>query len=353
MFEFLSRPVARVIIAFPLAATFALSACSDSATAPVSPTTTSPAAPVPAPTPAPAAPVSSGSGSVLVGAALWTDPASQARATANAWRSSRPADAAELDKIAGQPQARWFGDWNADIAADVRATTNASTAAGAVPVLVAYNIPDRDCGGYSGGNAVSTAAYQKWISAFASGIGSSRAVVVLEPDALAGMDCLSAADQQTRIALIAYAVNVFAKLGATSVYIDAGHPSWQSAATMAARLTAAGIANAAGFSLNVSNFIGDDDNVSYGRQLSALVGGKHFIIDSSRNGLGATADMQWCNPAARALGRRPTTNTDMDGVDAFLWIKTPGESDGSCNGGPAAGVWWPEYALGLAQRAAY
>ena len=34
-----------------------------------------------------------------------------------------------------------------------------------------------------------------------------------------------------------------------------------------------------------------------------------------------------------------------------LWIKTPGESDGECHGGPAAGAWWPTYALGLARRA--
>jgi endoglucanase len=40
-------------------------------------------------------------------------------------------------------------------------------------------------------------------------------------------------------------------------------------------------------------------------------------------------------------------------LDALLWIKAPGESDGSCAGGPAAGVWWPAYALGLARRAAF
>jgi endoglucanase len=38
-------------------------------------------------------------------------------------------------------------------------------------------------------------------------------------------------------------------------------------------------------------------------------------------------------------------------VDAYLWIKRPGESDGSCHGGPPAGAWWPDYALGLARRA--
>ena len=38
-------------------------------------------------------------------------------------------------------------------------------------------------------------------------------------------------------------------------------------------------------------------------------------------------------------------------VDAFLWIKTPGESDGTCSGGPAAGKWWGEYALGSCRGA--
>ena len=52
----------------------------------------------------------------------------------------------------------------------------------------------------------------------------------------------------------------------------------------------------------------------------------------------------------RALGSPSTTETSDSHVDAFLWIKTPGESDGACNGAPAAGVWWGDYALGLAQR---
>jgi cellulase/cellobiase CelA1 len=38
---------------------------------------------------------------------------------------------------------------------------------------------------------------------------------------------------------------------------------------------------------------------------------------------------------------------------SYFWIKRPGESDGTCNGGPPAGQWWADYALGLAQRAAY
>lgn len=291
--------------------------------------------------------------SVLVGAPLYVDPNSSARATADAWRTSRPADAAQMDKIASAPQAVWFGNWNADIAASVSAASAAITSSGAVPVFVAYNIPQRDCGGYSGGNTTAASEYKTWIDGFARGLGVRRAAVILEPDALAGMDCLSTADQQTRLSLLSYAVRAFKALGGTSVYIDAGNPRWHSPATMADRLRQADIADAAGFSLNVSNFYTDDENIAYGQQLSALVDDKHFVIDASRNGLGPTSDNQWCNPDGRALGRRPTTSTGIDRLDAFLWIKSPGESDGTCNGAPAAGTWMPEYALGLAQRAAY
>jgi Cellobiohydrolase A (1,4-beta-cellobiosidase A) len=94
------------------------------------------------------------------------------------------------------------------------------------------------------------------------------------------------------------------------------------------------------------------DNITYGTAISSSVGGKHFVIDTSRNGLGATADSQWCNPDGRALGTAATTTTGNSLVDAFLWLKRPGESDGTCNGGPNAGGWWADYALGLAQRSA-
>lgn len=283
---------------------------------------------------------------------FYIDQASKARKTADSWRATRPTDAEQMEKIASQPMAKWFGSWNStsSIRNDVAAAVSSISGSGSVPVFVAYNIPQRDCGGLSGSNTLTVDGYRTWISEFARGLGQSPAVVILEPDALAAMSCLSDADQRTRVDLIEYAIDALRIDAGAKVYLDAGHARWQSVATMASRLAAAGIASAAGFSLNVSNFISDADNVAYGEQLSAAVGGKHFIVDSGRNGLGPTSDMQWCNPDGRALGRRPTTRTGNPLVDAFLWIKTPGESDGACNGNPASGTWMPEYALGLASR---
>jgi endoglucanase len=281
------------------------------------------------------------------GARLYVDPASAAKRQADQWRRSRPQDAALMDKIASQPIAQWVGGWNVDIGNDIATAVSRITGGGALPVFVAYNIPGRDCGQYSAGGANGSNAYKRWIRDFANGLGGQRAVIILEPDALAGMDCLSRSLQEERLNLIHDAVRVL-KQRRAAVYIDAGHARWVNPDEMANRLNRAGIADADGFSLNISNFLGNSVNIAYGTEVSKRVGGKHFIIDTSRNGLNADRAGNWCNPTGQRVGTRPTTHTGNPLVDAFLWIKTPGESDGTCGGGPAAGKWWAEYALGLA-----
>lgn len=300
-------------------------------------------------TPAPPVPVGS---NPIAGATFWVSPTSHARDQANEWRETRPADAAQIDKIAGNAHAKWFGEWSGNVESSVDDYVSTVTATGAVPVLVAYNIPQRDCGGLSGGGGASASEYRGWMSSFAKGLRGRTAIVILEPDAIANMDCLSSADRATRNALMQHAVRDLKAEGRTAVYLDGGNPRWHSASEQAARLRAVNIAGADGFALNVSNFFSSSENISYGSRVSALVGGKHFIIETSRNGLGPAADGQWCNPTGRALGTPATTETGNSLVDAFLWIKAPGESDGACNGAPDAGEWWAEYALGLAQRSA-
>jgi endoglucanase len=282
---------------------------------------------------------------------FYVNPYSNAKQTADSWRSTRADDAYQMDKIANSPEAVWLGGWSGDIKSAVANKISAAKSQGAVPVFIAYNIPNRDCGSYSSGGVSDASSYQSWIQNIAQGIGGSKAVVVLEPDAVASTDCLSQQQKNDRYSMLSNAVSTLKNAGAL-VYLDAGHPNWISADEMSSRLNSAGISKADGFAVNVSNFYSTSDNMSYGSQISSKVGGKHFVIDTARNGLGATADNQWCNPGGRALGARNTTSTGNALVDAFLWLKNPGESDGNCNGGPSAGTWWPDYALGLAKRSA-
>jgi endoglucanase len=258
-----------------------------------------------------------------------------------------------IPTLASQPVATWFGNWNTDIKNDANALVTKAQSQGAMPVMVAYNIPERDCGSFSAGGANNPAGYESWIQQFAQGIGSAPATVILEPDALAQITCLSSKDQSTRLELLADAVRTLKANANTKVYIDAGHANWIDPTVMAGRLAAADINAADGFSLNVSNFDETSNETMYGTQVSTTLSNfigqnKHFVIDTGRNGNGS--DGTWCNPSGRAIGLAPTTNTGNSLIDAYLWIKTPGESDGTCNGGPTAGTWWPYYALSLIQN---
>ena len=263
---------------------------------------------------------------------FYADPDTNASRQANKYeKQGRPEAARLMRSMAAVPQALWFtGGSPKQVRKDVDRTVDAATRAQAIPVLVAYNVPGRDCGGYSAGGAKD---YARWIDGFADGIHGRRAVVVLEPDALAS-GCV-------RLEHIRRAVKRLDRLPDTALYVDAGHSRWQPARTMKRRLKKVGARAAA---LNVSNFRATDEVIAYGTKL-----GIHFVIDTSRNGRGPKGT-QWCNPPGRALGALPTTETGNPLVDAFLWIKTPGESDGECRDGPPAGHWWPRYALGLARR---
>lgn len=290
-----------------------------------------------------------GGESALRGARMYVKPNSPAMRQAQDWRNSRRQDAALLEYIASQPTGSWLGDWNNDVARDADRILDDATRRGQVPLIVAYNIPNRDCGSHSAGGAGSVETYREWVRELARGIGDREAIVILEPDAMALVSCLTHEGRSERFSLIREAVSVLKSRTKAFVYIDAGHAQWVDAEEMAQRLHLAGIDNADGFSLNVSNFVSTERNLAYGEQVSRRLSGAHFVIDTSRNG-GNVASGEWCNPSGAALGAAPTTETGHPLADAFLWVKPPGESDGACNGGPAAGRWWADYALEMARR---
>ncbi|WP_282702577.1 glycoside hydrolase family 6 protein [Streptomyces sp. CC219B] len=256
-------------------------------------------------------------------------------------------------RIAAHPAAVWFADFTPDtITARVRAVTSGGAAQGRVPVVVAYAIPDRDCGGASQGGAPDLGAYDDWIDRFAAGLGSGDVIVVLEPDSVAQADCLSGAGRADRFASLARAGRVLKAANPRArVYYDAGHSGWHAPGKQAGWLKQAGAASAAssdGIFSNVSNFHTTADEVAYDRQVLDALGGPASlgaVVDTSRNGNGAPADGEWCDPAGRKVGRAPTLSTGEARIDGYLWIKLPGESDG-CKGTP--GTFSPSYAYDLA-----
>ncbi|MFV0495065.1 glycoside hydrolase family 6 protein [Mycobacterium sp.] len=287
----------------------------------------------------------------LAGQPFYVDPISLAM---NAAHSANP-PSAQLTVIANTPTAFWLDQAfpAGSVGGRVASYAGAAQAAGAVPIFALYGIPHRDCGSYAAGGFGSGAAYRAWIDSISAGLGGFPAAIIVEPDALDMADCLSGDQRQERFDLIHYAVDTLTRDPAAAVYVDAGHSRWLSAEEIANRLNQAGVGNARGFSLNVSNFFTTEEETGYGEAVSGMTNGAHYVIDTSRNGVGPAPDsaLSWCNPGGRALGTPPTTDTAGAHADAYLWIKRPGESDGSCNGGPSAGRFVSQYAIDLAQNA--
>ncbi|MBT2399474.1 glycoside hydrolase family 6 protein [Streptomyces sp. ISL-100] len=310
-------------------------------------------------------------------------------------RAEQRREAAGLRAMARTPHAVWLAGRTPDeVRNETRGVVRDAARRKATPTLVLYNVPGRDCSLYSAGGLRDTTEYRAWVGAVAEGIGDSRAIILVEPDALALVpaDCPSgsgkdakdakkvkdaeaakAALTAARYAQVANAVTTLGTLPHAKVYVDAGHPAWHTVDSIVPRLIKGGVQHATGFSVNVSNYSTADANAWYGKLISSCLahvdkGGKasacptqkwkradaqrwldrhvplapdrmkHFITDTSRNGQGLWTppagkykDAQdWCNPPGRGLGARPTTRTGDPLNDANLWIKTPGESDGEC-----------------------
>ncbi|MEU0249509.1 glycoside hydrolase family 6 protein [Streptomyces sp. NPDC006235] len=325
---------------------------SPSVTGSASPTPATSAPVAPSPTPSPSRPRKKQERTSRVSARLYRHPDSQVLDWVRD-NSGDPRHAVIASRIADQPAAVWFADYSPDtLTARVAAVTSGGAALGRVPVLVPYAIPGRDCGGYSQGGAPDLDAYDAWIDRFADGLGSGEVIVVLEPDSVAQAACLSAGERADRFASLARAGRVLKAANPRArVYFDAGHSGWNAPGQQAAWLRQAGAASPAssdGIFSNVSNFHTTADEVAYDRRVLDALGGPAglgAVIDTSRNGNGAPPGGTWCDPAGRKLGRTPTLSTGEDRIDAYLWVKLPGESDG-CKGKP--GTFTASYAYDLA-----
>lgn len=270
------------------------------------------------------------------------------------WVRDHPADRRTdliRDRVLSRPKASWFTDPDPNVVREqARSVTRSASARGEVPVLVPYTIPRRDCDGGSTGGTGDLAAYQGWIEAFARGVGQSSAIVILEPDALAHMGCLDPRQRADRFRALYDAGRALRRYApAAWVYYDAGNSGWQPARAMADRLDKAGAARYAdGIALNVSNFNKTPDEARYALAVLKELGEPRLgaVIDTSRNGAGPTRNRAFCDPPGRKLGTAPTTDTGIDRIDAFLWVKHPGQADGCA---APAGTFLPEQAYRMAR----
>ena len=221
------------------------------------------------------------------------------------------------------------------------------------PILTIYGIPDRDCQQHSSGGLPDAAAYREWIREIAKGVRDQDALLVLEPDALPFIGDPRCEDPGNRLGMLSYASKVLSKAGAW-VYIDAGHSDWTPYDNRPELLKKAGIKYARGFSTNVSNYRTTASEHRYADELlrglrKLGVKGKHYIIDTSRNGAADPVSGDVYNPYWARVGKPPKL-VFKGAFDGTLWIKHPGESDGPVNGGGPSGAWCDNLAKRLLGR---
>lgn len=274
---------------------------------------------------------------------LYVDPHMQSIAAAQ--NDSR------FDLIADTPQGKWFTDWStsATVETDVGNYLAGAEEANAVPMIVLYRIPQRDCGAWSTGGADDEQEYRNWVSGVAAALhGHEDAIVIVEPDALPQ---LGKCEQGDRLATLRYAVDALSTTGAR-VYVDAGHENWLSAAETADRLSQVGVNKIRGFSLNVAAHYTTQSEVEFAESVRSELSKRgitdaHYVIDTGRNGAGPQENN--CNPPGARLGHEPQL-FEGGPLDGFLWVKNPGETDGACQGGPASGFWAPAALSLLGQK---
>jgi len=348
----------------------------------------------------------------FAGARIYINPdrVQDLRAVAQRHRES----AALVAKMEAFPTAIW-ASWLRDTTSvsryldDARAQQEAE----GVPVArvcVVYDRPGRDCNAAaSAGELTPDAAGEaRYQHAFIDPIAAAfrahpdqRIVVVLEPDSLSNLvtnmqnpSCARVADIYKRG--IAYAISRLS-LPNVFVYLEAAHGGWLGWPKNLARSVplykqvlemAGGPDRIRGFAVNVSNYdpvrradsgprdpaVAPPDELGYVTDLArglAQVGitGKGFLIDTGRNG---RADIRgnpasWCNVKGAGLGERPRA-APAPLVDAYLYIKVPGESDGTSDpraarfdetcgsedaapGAPEAGLVFDDYLIDLGRNA--
>jgi cellulose 1,4-beta-cellobiosidase len=325
-----------------------------------------------------------------------------------------PSDAEAIRKVKQYPTGLWLDSIahvaNVPLWLDEARKQQKASGKPTLSLLVVYDLPNRDCAANSsaGELKVEENGVARYRTEFIDVIAAHfkkypelPIVVILEPDSLGNLvtnmnipNCVAARDAYVNST--AYAIQ---KLGLpnVSIYLDAAHAGWlgwdhhrEAIIKVYKKVlkAAGGVDMIRGFATNVSNYthLYNRDGAAmessdpcynemvYVKKLAVGladhgVRNKGFIIDTSRNGKGGIRKVwgHWCNIKGAGLGERPRAAPEPF-IDAFFWVKPPGESDGisdptqprfdaecasseSAPDAPQAGVWFQSYFHELVRNA--
>ncbi len=246
-----------------------------------------------------------------------------------AYQAARGRDRALLAKIALRPNVFWFGDWYTTqqakpyvqqyIAQYTQGNPNVLT-----QLAVFRMDPWEQDACSKTPSPAAQASYRAWIDNFAAGIGSSRVMLILQPD----LPFSLCAPTRIPLQLVNYAARVFSRLPHTTVYLDAGAAYWPTPNQAAWMLQQAGIHFVRGFSLNDTQYDTTGDELEVGAKIiGALAGmgihGKRMIVNTSQNGAAWVGHYDPAHPHTPACRWRYETNCATLGIPPTTDVTNP------------------------------
>jgi endoglucanase len=209
-----------------------------------------------------------------------------------AYRSASGQSRRLLGLIALRPRVRWFGAWYSDAQIESAVREYIANVTGGQPDVLAQMavfrlVPWEQAACQRLPDAAERASYERWIRAFAAGIGSARVALILQPDLPFALCTPNHSALPLR--LVADAARRFSALPHATVYIDVGAADWPTAAQAARLLAAAGVRYARGFALDATHYDSTARQISFGADVARRLGkdgipGRHFVVNTAQNG---------------------------------------------------------------------
>lgn len=270
----------------------------------------------------------------------------------------------KIELVAKQSIAQWYTDRIADTASlaasVVLPVCDSTSQATSLPTVVIYGLPQKDCahGFSSSGSNTDASTYRAFLQQLVDAAGSQQVVYILEPDAIGLLADEGCGTKNGYADNLGVALEVLSQNPNAEIYLDVGYwtlSSDEQAAAVAKIVTSVDPnCKSKGISLNTSNYRSNAEmEASCERFVRASGKDYKCIVDTSRN-LVTPASNEWCNAKWAGIGELPTTNTGLNYVSRFVWVKRPGESDGECTGqssdalqGPSAGSFFPDHFVQL------